>query len=272
MSRTARKKCESGIYHVILRGVNKQIIFEEKEDYFYFENILKKCRQTAGFKLFSVCLMDNHVHMLMQEGTENLSMTMKKIENAYVYWYNRKYDRAGHLFQNRFISEPVLSDRQFMVTARYIFNNPVKAGIVNKAAEYPWCNFPLQNKIAIKKRDGIKMFETDIQEIVNIFEDYSQFENFMSFNHEDNVIEYDNIVAKHLSMDDEECIGMLRKISGCGSLSDFSQINMDKKQECVIKLKRQGASVRQLSRITGLSKSMIGRICVGTQGPDPTVP
>ena len=53
---------------------------------------------------------------------------------------------------------------------------------------------------------------------------------------------------------------------------DFSQVNMDKKQECVIKLKRQGASVRQLSRITGLSKSMIGRICVGTQGPDPTVP
>ena len=114
---------------MILRGVNKQIIFEEREDFFYFEGILKRYREEDEFKLFSVCLMDNHVHILMREGTQKLSMTMKKIENTYVYWYNRKYDRAGHLFQNRFISEPVLSDRQFMATARYIFNNPVKAGL-----------------------------------------------------------------------------------------------------------------------------------------------
>ena len=94
MPRTARKQCESGVYHVILRGVNKQIIFEEREDFFYFEGILKRYREEDEFKLFSVCLMDNHVHILMREGTQKLSMTMKKIENTYVYWYNRKYDRA----------------------------------------------------------------------------------------------------------------------------------------------------------------------------------
>lgn len=73
--------------------------------------------------------MDNHVHILMREGTQKLSMTMKKIENTYVYWYNRKYERAGHLFQNRFISEPVLSDRQFMATARYILTIRSRRGL-----------------------------------------------------------------------------------------------------------------------------------------------
>ena len=264
MLRAARKQCESGVYHVILRGVNKQIIFEEREDFFYFEGILKRYREEDEFKLFSVCLMDNHVHILMREGTQKLSMTMKKIENTYVYWYNRKYERAGHLFQNRFISEPVLSDRQFMATARYIFNNPVKAGLVAKAEEYPWSNYSLKSKTALEKRGGRKMIKTDILEVIEMFGDDREYSTFMSLNTDEKVAEYDDFVPQRPVFDDETCIERLRLISACKNISDFNEMSMDKKQDCVIKLKREGATIRQLSRVTGLSKSMVGRMCVGT--------
>ena len=65
MPRTARKQCESGVYHVILRGVNKQIIFEEKEDFFYFEGILKRYREEDDFKLFSVSISDVRAEVLL---------------------------------------------------------------------------------------------------------------------------------------------------------------------------------------------------------------
>lgn len=249
---------------MILRGVNKQIIFEEREDFFYFEGILKRYREEDEFRLFSVCLMDNHVHILMREGTQKLSMTMKKIENTYVYWYNRKYDRAGHLFQNRFISEPVLSYRQFMATARYIFNNPVKAGLVAKAEEYPWSNYSLKSKTALEKRGGRKMIKTDIHEVIEMFGDDREYSTFMSLNPDEKVAEYDDFVPQRPVFDDETCIERLRLISACKNISDFNEMSMDKKQDCVIKLKREGASIRQLSRVTGLSKSMVGRMCVGT--------
>ena len=70
MSRQARKKSESGIYHVMLRGINQQQIFEDAEDYSKFLDILKDCKEICQFKLFAYCLMGNHIHLLMKEGAE----------------------------------------------------------------------------------------------------------------------------------------------------------------------------------------------------------
>lgn len=100
MPRKPREKSRFGIYHVILRGVNKQIIFEENEDYLQFIRILKKYKEVCEFKLYAYCLMDNHVHLLIEQTTTELETIMKRIEVKFVKWYNRKYKRIGYLFQH----------------------------------------------------------------------------------------------------------------------------------------------------------------------------
>ncbi|TLS38639.1 transposase [Pseudalkalibacillus caeni] len=114
MPRKARRKSSTGIYHVILRGINKQTIFEEDEDKRKFLETLKKYKRISQFELYSYCLMDNHVHLLIKESEETVSKALKRISSSYVYWYNMKYERIGHLFQERFKSETVETRAYFL--------------------------------------------------------------------------------------------------------------------------------------------------------------
>jgi putative transposase len=130
MPRNARKKSESAIYHIMLRGINKQTIFEDDED-------KEKFIQTScGYNLYVYCLMSNHVHFLLKTNKEPLEKIMKRIGASYVYWYNWKYERIGHLFKDRFRSEPVEDDAYFLTVLRYIHQNPLKAGFVQDIAKY----------------------------------------------------------------------------------------------------------------------------------------
>ena len=85
--------------------------------------------------------MDNHVHILIKEVTEPISLIVKRISGSYVYWFNRKYERWGHLFQERFKSEAVENDAYFLTVLRYIHQNPVKAGITKSVSEFRWSSF-----------------------------------------------------------------------------------------------------------------------------------
>ena len=85
--------------------------------------------------------MGNHVHLLIKEGKETLSNTMKRIGASYVYWYNWQYNRKGHLFQDRFKSEAVEDDAYFLMVLRYIHQNPLKAGLTNDIASYKWSSY-----------------------------------------------------------------------------------------------------------------------------------
>ena len=109
MPRTARKKSSTGIYHVMLRGINRQSIFEDDEDNEKFLQTIKDCKDVSEFELYGYCLMGNHVHLLLKEGKESLELVFKRIGARYVFWYNWKYRRCGHLFQDRFKSEAVES-------------------------------------------------------------------------------------------------------------------------------------------------------------------
>ena len=102
MPRGARKKSSSGIYHVVLRGINKQRIFEDNQDYRKFLEIIKINKDKSGTIVYAYCLMNNHIHLLIKEGTESLGNTFRRIGASFVYWYNWKYNRCGHLFQDRY--------------------------------------------------------------------------------------------------------------------------------------------------------------------------
>lgn len=143
MPRKARKTSQSGIYHVMLRGVNRQRIFETESDYLQMQEILAglhvKCDDTGHVitdkccKIFAYCLMGNHLHLLIKEVDITIGDIIKSLASRYVFYFNRCHCRVGHLFQERFKSEPVESPEYFIALLRYIHLNPVKAGIVRKA-------------------------------------------------------------------------------------------------------------------------------------------
>ena len=120
MPRQARKRSEIGIYHVIIRGINKQNIFEDEEDRQKFIEKLGYYKTTSGYMVYGYCLMDNHIHLLLGEGKEIIGKAIQRISSSYVRWYNQKYDRCGHLFQERFKSETVQDEAYFLTVLRYI--------------------------------------------------------------------------------------------------------------------------------------------------------
>lgn len=95
--------------------------------------------------LYNYCLMGNHVHLLLKTGSEPLSHLMKRICVRYAAFFKWKYHRTGHLFQDRFRSEPVEDKAYLLAVYRYITLNPVKAGLCEKPGTYPWCGVTSQN-------------------------------------------------------------------------------------------------------------------------------
>ena len=107
MPRYARKKSKTGIYHIVVRGINRQDLFYENEDRGLFMQKLLKYKKECKFELYGYCMLDNHIHLVIKESEISISTIMSKLNTSYVHWYNWKYKRCGHLFQNRYMSESV---------------------------------------------------------------------------------------------------------------------------------------------------------------------
>jgi REP element-mobilizing transposase RayT len=252
MPRQAREKSESGIYHLMLRGINKQNIFEDEEDKKRFLETLKYYRRKSGYLLYGYCLMDNHIHLLIKEKNESISELIKRISSSYVYWYNQKYERCGHLFQERFKSEAVETEEYFLVVLRYIHQNPLKAGITKNISKYLWSSYQgyIGNSGNIDIDLALDIFSNDRTKAVELFKDYN------NENNSDKCLDYTEKVA----VSDKAVMDYLREM-GITSISQLQQQNKEQRDEVIRKAKKiEGITIRQLARITGVSKSVIDRL------------
>ena len=141
MPRAARKKSANGYYHVMMRTVNRELLFKDEEDYDQFRSAFNASREKYKIKMLAWCLMPNHVHLLIKDPEDNLSAFFRIFSSNFVYWYNRKYGRVGHLFQDRFLSEPIEDISYLLKAVRYIHMNPVKANICGKPEEYRYSSY-----------------------------------------------------------------------------------------------------------------------------------
>ena len=99
MARQSRIKSETGIYHILLRGIDKRDIFLDDEDREKIIRNIEQAKDKGGFLIHGYCLMTNHVHLLIKEEEEEIGKSIKRITVGYVGWHNQKYERTGHLFQ-----------------------------------------------------------------------------------------------------------------------------------------------------------------------------
>src|ERR1051325_1118361 len=136
MARKPRLDVQGGLYHLITRGNNRRTIFEAPEDYQKFLQLLEIQKGKLPFLLYAYCLMNNHVHLLVERQGHAISRVMHRLLTGYSQYYNRKYGRSGHLLQGRHKALLCQSDRYLSELVRYIHLNPVRAKIVRKPEQY----------------------------------------------------------------------------------------------------------------------------------------
>lgn len=135
----ARVKTEESKYHVMVRSLKELDLFKEDEDKIKYFSLLKKYQLKYGFKVYAYCLMHNHGHIIIDSAGADISKIMQGVNFSYARYFNRKYNRYGPVFQDRFKSKPVNNQRYMLTLSAYIHNNPKDiVGYENNVKAYPF--------------------------------------------------------------------------------------------------------------------------------------
>ena len=245
MARAARQLSESGYMHLIVRGIGRQVLFEDRMDRVRYLSLLRRFSEETGVSVCAYCLMENHVHLLVYDPKGQTPLLMKKLGVCYAQHFNRKYDRVGHLFQDRYQSEAIEDDGYFLTVYRYILNNPEKAGIC-KAADYEWSSY--------SQYDDPAAF-IDRKLLRELIGGTDAYEAFMSKEDETECMEFEP--RRH---DDEWASSIIRKRLNLNSGTELQSLDRDERNAALRTLKAAGITVRQLERLTGINRGVIQRV------------
>lgn len=141
MARPLRIEYPGALYHVTSRGNARAPIFLDDDDRIHFLRRLQEVVERYHWLCHAYCLMDNHYHLLIETPEPNLALGMRQLNGVYTQGFNRRHGRVGHLFQGRYKAILVDKDSYFLELARYIVLNPVRAGMVDEASQYPWSSY-----------------------------------------------------------------------------------------------------------------------------------
>ena len=248
---------------MMMRGINHQNIFEEQEDYYQFLTTLDLMALSyepdgtpsrRNYILYAYCLMSNHIHLLIREREDTIGMAIKRIASSYAYYYNHKYSRDGHLFRERFKSEPVNDMAYFVTLLRYIHQNPVKAGIVEAVEDYEFSSWG-----EYMDKNGTLFPLCDTCTILNRLP-YNELNELVNASLSDDVACLDVEDVSKGRPSDDQVMSLIKEKTGVTNSSAFQQLPADIKKSVLIELKNRRASLRQLERLTGIGKSMIYRL------------
>lgn len=255
MPRKSRVISSTGIYHIVLRSINQHIIFEEDLDYQKFLFILSDCKASFDIDIYAYCLMDNHVHLLLFSSANNLSSFFQSIGTRFVHWYNSKYSRTGHLFQDRFFSVAVESATQFLATIVYIHNNPVEAHMCRFPSEYRWSS---HNAFYGEKNPLVNIsYSYDIAGSKDLLLKYfsSASITYDNFQFVDSIHQS----ARHF-ITDEKALYIFKSITHLSSTSDTSLLNRVTRNEYIRELHLAGLTHKQVARLMDVSISTVKRV------------
>ena len=240
--RQARKISSSGYMHIIVRGIGKQILFEDRSDFTFFISALKRFSSQSDVSICAYCLMENHVHILILDNNRNVSVFMKKIGVAYSKYFNSKYDRTGHLFQDRYLSEAIEDERSLLIVFRYILKNPQKAGIC-PAHLYEWSSYDAYGK------HNTFVNVSPFQELLG---DRNNYIAFIADDDNDKCMEFEPI-----KKDDEWAKNIIRIQLGIDSGTVLQSYGREERNKALRKLKEAGLTIRQIERLTGINRGVV---------------
>ena len=261
MPRRSRILSITGVYHIMLRGNEKKDIFlDDKDKSRIIDTIILK-RKDGNFELFAFCVMNNHLHLLIKEGKDNIARIIKRIATSYAYYYNKKNKRVGHVFQDRYKSEAIRDDRQLLEVIRYIHNNPVKAGIVKKSSEYRWSSY--SDYIAkIQLNKDSEVYYQDLTEILEMFSNNlgKAIKSFSEFNNERTEEKFVDI--ENPDEEKEEPENQISKLLNSKGI-ELADIKTDKSlRDLIIKELKFQLRIpgRQIAKLLDINRNIVQRI------------
>ena len=241
-----RTFANSKIYHIIIKGIDDQNIFYDNQDRNMFLNHLKTSQEKFKFKIYSYCLMSNHVHLVIKSEKELLSKSIQSLLIKYVNYFNKKYQRKGHLVQDRFKSKIVESRKYFLDVCRYVHRNPEKAGI-SKTQNYKWSSYQayIQGSELVDTKMLLHYFNNDIQEFIkftvkndNVYADLEEFTEYEMLNR----------------LSDNQLADIIMKRFNIINIEDLSCYFKD------LSLMQLKSAIKTISKIKGINKTQVARV------------
>jgi len=194
--------------------------------------------------------MSNHVHIVVCTGSEPLGTSVKRIGVRYAVWYNRKYNRQGALFQDRYRSEPIEDDRYLLTAVRYVHKNPILAGLCKDIAEYKWSSFTdyLGDGDGLTDTDFVLgLFSKELSSQIRLFKEFSGVGN-------DDVFAD---IGDSVCISDEALRKRIMNICGAGNVGEFQALSQEERIRAIRAMKNSGMSIRQIVRHTGVSFGLV---------------
>lgn len=251
MPRDKRKKSNTKVYHVIDRGINKQDILLDKQDFLKYMEEIENTKEKYKYEIYAYALMNDHVHFIIHDKNENMSTAIQSLNVRYSLYFNKKYERTGHLFENRFKSHAIEDESYLKNVVRYIHKNPENAGL----NPYIWTSYNeyLSRSKIINKEAVLKVFGEYKQEAIDTFKQFHK--NYIKYQ------DYNKDYELVTKITDEEAINAIKGILNEENLYKIQNYEKDKKEKTIqILLQIEGIKKGQLSRILGISTKTIRNI------------
>lgn len=254
MTRSQREASSSDIYHVIVRGAGRRLLFEDDEDRRFFVQRLfaYASRAEGGADLLAWCLMENHVHLLLRARLENLESLMRSLNTSFARYYNGRHGHVGPVFQGRYKSIPVETDAQLLETVRYIHHNPQAANVCGHR-DYEWSSFQfyleghpcLEADTVLDMLGGAKAF-------ITFHNDVADDQKLMEF------ATYSGVFSsRRRAVSDGDAVEMAKKLCGNEFANSIASVPKEERDAMIGRLRGMGLSVRQIERLTGIGRDAI---------------
>ena len=219
MPRKPRRQSSTGYYHAMARGNSKENVFQNDNLKKLYIKTINEIASEEEVSIVAYCIMSNHVHLLLKTEINSLTDFFKRINIRYASNYNLINDRIGHVFQDRFRSEPVEDDTYLVQVVRYIHNNPVKAGIVSSPGDYQWSSYNeyTGEKTFILGKTQKKIVMEFFSNKITSFEKFHQVSDFnvyLDIKEEQQEIMYkhaQSIIEKHFMKHGLDTLDQLKK-------------------------------------------------------------
>ena len=210
--------------------------------------MLRNVMMEHGVSILAWCLMDNHVHLLLQDDHGRLSEAMHRLLTGYACYFNARTSHVGHVFQQRFFSEPVESDEHLLATVRYIHLNPVKAGMA-RVDEYAWSSYR-------EYLGAAGMCDTDL--VLSMLGGATGFMELCCGG-----CEYETGFEGPVRLQDSEALKIANAVArdlGVESPDSLKRAASPVRNQGIAWMRGAGMSIKQIERMTGIGRGVIARV------------
>ena len=242
----------------MIRGINKQDIFLDTQDKNKFIKEIKRTKEKYKYELYSYCLMPNHVHLELKINEYEIEKIMQALQISYSKYFNLKYERIGHLFQNRYLSKTIDCDEGILGVMRYIHQNPEKAGI-EKTEKYFWSSYQeyILKEGITDKEFIFKLLTDDKSNEIERFKKFNKFnsEKYLQNFNETNKYGWDKKIS------DEQLVKIIQEIIDDINIYKILDYKKTIRNKYLRDIKEKtGISNKQIARVFGMSKKTLERI------------